>query len=178
MKAFVFTLDSFVALVLVLFAISAMLYISNSPKSASEDYSRLYMVADDSLDVLAKVNASAVSGTDESALLMVGRLASSGDLKAAGRVVQGSIEPVIPGQFGFSVEYEKRPGEWVLVYSRERPQNSMRASAVRIVSGEKNPGKSGTWCADEKCALCSGLPPGSVEGESFGPFAIRINVWV
>ena len=176
MRAFVFTLDAFISLILVFFAISALLYISSTPKSVAGPYSRLYMVADDSLDVLANVRLE--NGT---ALALISRFASEGEAgeQKAGALAKQVLEPIIPSQFGFSVEYENSKEEWKTLYSRERPQTSMRVTSVRVVSGAGTRGQSGgNWCLDEDCPFCNGMPAGYFESENFGPILLRISVWV
>ncbi len=188
MRGFVFTIDSFVALTLALFVISALLLISSSTKSAAPSYFRLALMADDSMAALSEASLGALGSSanpiseKESALQGIGRLVSRGESVKAKEVAEKALSPLIPPQFGISLEYENADGAWETIYSRNGygtgPQ-SLKASSVRIVSGEKTlGGAAGPACFNEGCPFCKGLPQGSVESEGFGPVPIRASVWV
>ncbi len=180
MRAFVFTVDSLIALALALFAISAMLYVAGSQRTSASSLERIYLIADDSMDVLGGVKAVSASqealSDKETALESIGRLVSKGDSEKARASCEKILEPIVPEQFGFSLEYEKN-GDWIPVYSRKKGINVMVASSVRVVFGSKNPGEKKTWCESENCPFCKGLPPGNVEGDSYGPLLMRVRVW-
>ncbi|MFH1448066.1 MAG: hypothetical protein ABIG39_04325 [Candidatus Micrarchaeota archaeon] len=181
-KAFVFTIDSFIALILALFAMSAMLFISSAPTSNAPSYARMYLLADDGMNVLSTVKLNAVRRTvsdeNETLIIEIGRLISVGDSIKAGEIAGWVLEPIIPEQFGFSVEYMDS-GDWVGIYLREGRETRMRASSVRIVAGALSDGDVGPeWCYNEDCASCSGTPQGYVEGEMFGPLLLRVSIWV
>lgn len=171
MRGFAFTLDAFVALVLALFAISAMLYVSSSPRSAAAPYSQMYSVADDALNVMSNARTE----NNESVAIGLGKLLLSGNRTDATELAGRMLEPIIPAQFGFSVEYRSDSGEWVSVYSRPGRKNvSMKASSVRVVYwGEKKLGERECRLGCEKC-----VGVGSDGFEAFGPVVFRVSVWV
>ncbi|MFH0818354.1 MAG: hypothetical protein V1909_07020 [Candidatus Micrarchaeota archaeon] len=173
MRAFVFTVDSFIGLMLALFAISAMLYVSGAGAGSVQPYERLYLVADDAMDVLGGVRISEIKANtvplseQETSLEAIGRLVSKGDSSGARELSKNILEPLIPAHFSFSLEYEKL-GEWVPIYSRNNGQASMIANSMRVVFGKKT--------ESEKAESCGGGVP--AEGETFRPLSVRIRVWV
>ncbi|MFH1470332.1 MAG: hypothetical protein ABIF01_01140 [Candidatus Micrarchaeota archaeon] len=160
MKGFVFTLDSFVALTLAVFAISAMLYVSSSNAGQEQPYERLRIIAGDSMELLSEVGAERGKSLENEIAL----LAVTGREAEAGALVENSIEPIIPKQFGFSIEFE-RDGEWLPIYSRNREKVSMEASSTKII-----------YVSEEQLQpqQCAGK---YAETRGFGPLAIRMRVW-
>ncbi len=185
-KGFVFTIDAFVALVLALFAISAMLFITSVPKSTALSYSKIYSIADDSLNVLSgtkivSIEKESALNNEESVGNAVGRLISSGKTGDASRLVELTLQPIIPEQFGFSVEYrfgwEYKDGErWIGLYERKRPETRMKTSSVRVYYGTISEGIGQEWCYSEDCPGC-GSAPSYIEGESYGPLLMKVSVW-
>jgi hypothetical protein len=179
LRGFVFTIDSFMALLLAVFALSALLVLSNSPRSAEGSLSRLYLLADDSLGALSSLEAGGETATDGSSVLVeIGRLCSQRQEREAGEIAGNVLEPLVPGQFGFSLECEGTDGVRTTVYSRERGETGMRASSARVVMGERSGVDIPTHCVCEECPLCGGTPPGATEGRPFGPVVVRLSVWV
>ena len=179
MRGFVFTIDSFMALLLTIFALSALLVLSNAPRSTADSYSRLYLLADDSLGVLQALDWGAEGALEgESELVAIGRLCSQGRIEAAGEIAKDALEPLVPGQFGFSLEYEDAGGARQTVYSRQKEETVMRTSSARVVFGKYSEPVVPAYGLEEQCPLCGGMPQGTKEGRDFGPIILRLSVWV
>jgi len=152
-KGFVFTVDAFIALLLVLITVLALIALLNYPKSFLAQYEQTYDLAMDSLKALRELRMSEVWGTppspvwnrldprdrNNSVLEELVRRAATGDAASAEFILRTTLDPVIPQQYNYRFEYfDPVNDRWETVYGRPTfggaPVQKMQAVASRVVT--------------------------------------------
>ncbi|MFH1286119.1 MAG: hypothetical protein ABIH99_06075 [Candidatus Micrarchaeota archaeon] len=168
-KGLIFTVDSFIALLLVTFTILTLLTLISFPASRAVQLRQMNALARDSLTVLE--NTANPADSSESQLQEIGRncLGSSS--------TPGIMRPLIPEQYGFAVYCTDSAGNSRIVYSTQTtpPQTPLlQAVATRVSSGLAEKGDPGT----PESSPCE-FPASSSyrSAETWGPSEIKMVIW-
>jgi len=146
-KAFVFSLDAFVAFSLALIVIYTLIFFSTTPYGYYSSFMQAHYLAKDTLNALAhtqEIGPECIGGTCPYSKLDYISILSK-DSKSA---VKERVGPLIPNQFGYSFETSSDGDSWTVVYSTEDvtdqskdpdhkigPYRKLKASAQTISFG-------------------------------------------
>lgn len=161
-RGFVFTVDSFLSLALVLFAIFSLISLLQIPSFRYTQYEQVYDVSRDGLLSLEKVKLADVWGVhpvpsvvgqlgapsignkarELTLIEAISSLASDPAKKPyAGILADGFLDKVIPRHYGYRVELLDASGNWIAVphapgITRDLvPFKRFKASSVRVING-------------------------------------------
>lgn len=168
-KAFVFSLDSFMAFSLVLITIYSLLVMVNLPKGYYSTLEQSYDLAKDTLTVLEH-SKYPTSGTGETYMQRLHHAYAQSGTADMG-IARDTVGAIIPVQWGYIIEYSSgdTPGVWSTVYDTRNDLSSqnhhsnvkfrkVQSSATTIVSSYKKTPNTGT---SPYCYLTLiGLPAG------------------
>lgn len=168
-KAFVFSLDAFIALSLILITIHALLMMISMPKGYYTSFEQAYDLAKDTLRSLGNVNYTAAGGggygtmgvcsTDQTYLDCIASLYLDDkkigttpweDSRITTDVMQEHVDPLIPNQFGYRFDfYNMTSKEWSEIYDtkddnskdpkRNNETRKLSASAQTLAVGYSVP---------------------------------------
>ncbi len=117
-KGFVFTLDSFVGLLIAVAAIYSLFVITGSPPSQSDAYLQAHYLAKDTIFALYSTDC----GNGNSCLEQIGKAGASNNC-ADGVMVSGKpieiANRIISAQYGYKIEFydsQSESGNWVACY--------------------------------------------------------------
>ena len=194
-KAFVFSLDAFIALSLILITIHALLMLVSMPKGYYTSFEQAYDLAKDTLAVLEHANYS----ESQSYLDYIdSRYIHGGPMD--GNVVdlmRAHVDPLIPEQFGYRFDYKNiTSGQWEMIYdtkddinhpSEHKHNNETRklgATAQSLAIGYMENGKPGPRdnpfgyiCCTGNSTVCDPVTSNYNAGEVYMGL-IRITVYI
>ena len=165
-RGFIFSLDAFVAFVLIMITINLMIFTIGTPKPYHAELEAAHILAHDTLRVLA-TSGDSLQGADQTYLERI--LASGSDRGAIddimSRVAGGNAayRSIIPRGYGYRLEYLNidTPGagedDWVLLYD---------AGTDGCAYGSDRCGKSFTKLQASETTLLAGYDPMPAPGES------------
>jgi hypothetical protein len=121
-KAFVFSLDAFIALSLILITIHALLMLVSMPKGYYTSFEQAYDLAKDTLAVLEHANYSeSQSYLDYISSRYIHGGSMDGNVVDVMRV---HVDPLIPEQFGYRFDYKNiTSGQWEMIYDTKNDIN-------------------------------------------------------
>ncbi len=162
-KGFIFTLDAFISLTLILFGIFTLILLLNAQKTYYTSYEQTYDLARDSLDGLDAFKLKDASQTshitrihdpllfdqrdlENTPLEEIARLASLGDsadLQNAGAIADEFLNDTIPSQYCYRLDFfDVELNKWVPVNSVDRAASTsctrppqIQAAASKVVNG-------------------------------------------
>lgn len=137
MKAFIFSLDAFVAFTLALIAIYTLIFFSSIPSSYYYTLTQAHLLARDSLVALATTDCMGDYGAygrcDVTGSVLDNIV--SGDPSDGRELVKRTVGEMVPEQFGYSVEMSgDEGGTWTTVYNT---LSSTDADEAHAGSGKK-----------------------------------------
>jgi hypothetical protein len=162
-RGFIFSLDAFVAFVLIMITINLMIFTIGTPKPYHAELEAAHILAHDTLRVLA-TSGDSLPGTEQTYLERI--LANEGDTVAINdimvRVAGGSsARSIIPRGYGYRLEYLNvdAPGgeNWVALYD---------AGTDGCAFGSDRCGKNFTKLQASETTLLAGYDPLPAPGES------------
>ncbi|MEM4389069.1 MAG: hypothetical protein QXG98_00210 [Candidatus Micrarchaeia archaeon] len=150
-KGFVFTVDAFIALLLVLLTVLALITLLSFPRLFFGQYEQTYDLARDSLNALAVLKMDEIWGTggvwerldprdkNNTVLEELARLTAIGDSASAQFILRSVLDPVIPPQYNYKFEYyDANSGVWRSISGRPpyegAPVQRMQAVASRVMT--------------------------------------------
>ena len=154
-KGFVFTVDAFISLLLVLMTVFAFISILNIPPSFLPQFEQTHILARDGLksmdnllmeelwvgdaaiafDSYTAVHIMEERDRNNTVLEELARLTMLGSSGAAEYVLRTTLEPVIPPQYGYRFEvYDKDYDRWISVSGRDKPLEKIQATYSRIMT--------------------------------------------
>ena len=181
-RAFIFSLDAFVAFILVMLTISLLIFTISTPKAFYPSLEQAHQLAHDTLYVLATTTDDPAYGSYLEQIL--GDSGSTSEImkNVAGGSKQGK-NGIIPPSFGYKLEtYDFPTGEWSMKYDSSedcaagdqgsdrcgKKFSKLAASAMTFASFytvPRNPGKS------PFCYLsCTGFDPDNPIGNFDDPY--------
>jgi len=102
-QGFVFSLDAFVAFVLIMVTVSLLIFTIGTPKPYHAELEAAHMLAHDTLQVLATSGDDGISGTYLERMMASGGEAHGIMMRVAGG--DDSYHPIIPRGYGYRLEY-------------------------------------------------------------------------
>jgi len=187
-KAFVFSLDSFVAFTLVVAALYTLVFFSTVPSAYYSSLTQANYLAKDSLVALATTTYDAKDSTGETYLDLIISRGADPARKYAGRM--------IPDQFGYKLEMADYAadgaGDWTVVYStatdddalntHKREYHKLKATAQAlylVVLKERNMGESpyGYITCEGNSTVCDLPLPYHYEAGDVALKLIRLTVF-
>ncbi len=151
-KAFIFSIDAFVAFTLIIVVLHALIFLSAVPSSYYGGLMQANYLARDTLNSLVAANASRVLDNQYYARMsMLDYIVSTNDTEA----VRDYVGANIPYEYGYTLEFWNSQGkDWGVIYDtanyRDDPHNKLynklRATSHSIffgytdVTGRRNPG--------------------------------------
>lgn len=190
-KAFVFSLDAFIALSLILITIHSLLMLISTPKGYYTSFEQAYDLAKDSLIVLEHANYSGgQSYLDKIGACYVDAGSMDGDIID---IMHDHVDPLIPEQFGYRFDYYNTETEkWGMIYDTKNDSESthnnetrkLRATAQTLAIGyvegdEPKPGADffGYMHCDGTMTVCE-PPLSNYEAGDAYVGLIRITVYI
>lgn len=102
-RGFVFSLDAFVAFVLIMVTVNLLIFTIGTPKPYLAELESAHILAHDTLSVLASSGDDGISGTYLERIMAGGGEAHGIMMRVAGG--DDSYRPIIPRGFGYRLEY-------------------------------------------------------------------------
>ncbi len=144
-RAFIFSIDAFVAFSLVMLAIYSLFILVSVPESYYSTYEQAYDLASDTLVILDRTNESAGTTYVEE---MFDCALNSGSCNFHQQNARKRIDEMIPEQWGYRVDfYDAAVGEWENVYDTSYQDNphkdryqKVQASSTIFVQGYSRSG--------------------------------------
>ncbi|MFA6327845.1 MAG: hypothetical protein WCY41_00170 [Candidatus Micrarchaeia archaeon] len=134
-RGFVFSLDAFVAFILIMITINLLIFTIGAPKPYYAELEAAHVIAHDTLQVLATSGSAAQAGEPHQTYLET-ILQGDGSAPDIMRKVAGGNEgypPIIPKGYGYRLEYLNLDGthgetsdDWVAIYDAGKDQASDR----------------------------------------------------
>ncbi|MFA6530921.1 MAG: hypothetical protein WCT31_04275 [Candidatus Micrarchaeia archaeon] len=114
-KAFVFSLDAFVAFSIAIIIIYSLIYFSSVPYSYYSAFMQVHYLARDTLTALSlsQTTDGMISRLD---YVAISTRISTGEAASAAKEYIG---PLIPNQFGYTLERTTPGGGWEMIYTTE-----------------------------------------------------------
>jgi len=132
MKAFVFSLDAFVAFILALVAVYTLIFFSSVPSAYYFILTQAHYLSRDALLSAATTDCSVLgkSGCDGSVLDVI--VKSDPNNAIISNYVKNSIGAAIPNQFGYKLE-KRAPDsdEWVVIYDTSTDKTDSHAKTMK-----------------------------------------------
>ncbi|MEM3060562.1 MAG: hypothetical protein QXW70_02835 [Candidatus Anstonellales archaeon] len=182
-RGFVFTIDSFVALIIVLIAVYILFMVHSTTSTHYSAYLQAYYLSRDTLSLLTAAECNSISCID-----YLGRLAFRGDcvhLNIGGGPIS-LINDIIPPQYGFRFDfYNPVSNSWITCYdtasdlqsNHVRVSKKFEVSSTTLVSGFiQPPGEVQISCAQD-AAICF-EPSGSYNPGNTYVGLIRLTVYI
>jgi len=150
-KGFVFTVDAFVSLLLVLLTVFALITVLNIPQTFFPQFEQTHILARDGLKGMDNLEMGEIWQGEIGSILdtynlpardrnnsVLEELARLSALKYGGPaeyILRSVMEPVIPTQYGYRFEfYDNETDSWFVVGGRDKPLEKLQATASRIVT--------------------------------------------
>ena len=184
-NGFIFTTDAFLALPLIILAISSFLAFSITLKDNLTIQEYTYRIAKDSLNVLIDSSPSQIleGGSDLSFAFLITNYIYTNRLDLANQTA-AVLDSIVPNNVAYILEYKNSTSEWKEI-RRADPQNkiesvrySVQISSIRLVSQLSTPSLNEfTSCPAQ--LVCSANPSSQYkEGKLVGPILLRIRVFI
>ncbi|MFH1261143.1 MAG: hypothetical protein ABIJ10_03585 [Candidatus Micrarchaeota archaeon] len=128
MRAFIFSLDAFVAFSLALIAIYSLIFFSSIPSSHYYLMTQAHFLARDSLMALSTTTCSdAYVGCPDLAASLTDNVVSQSNADLRRRLIADTVGDMVPNQFGYILEMsDSAGGSWNTLYDTANP-------ALRVV---------------------------------------------
>ncbi|MEM3030177.1 MAG: hypothetical protein QXH27_00425 [Candidatus Micrarchaeia archaeon] len=190
-RGFVFTVDAFIALLLVLLTVFALIALLSFPRAFLGQYEQTHDLARDSLNALDALGMNEIWGSPQSGvwdrlnprdrnnsvLEELARLAATGDYASAEFILRSTLDPVIPPQYNYRFEYfDVGANGWRAVSGRPPYEGAsvqrMQAVASRVITTYAfydEPGRSPfSYTSGAYVGSCQGIEgePGAVPCEA------------
>ncbi len=132
MRAFVFSLDAFIAFTIALMAIYSLIFFSSVPSAYYFLLTQAHFLSMDGLLVFSnaqcEVNSFVCRGNQT---LLEAVIRSEGERDT---IVKSALDEVIPPQFGYTFEVKDLGGEWERVYSTEDDPSTLHSRSKKRLS--------------------------------------------
>lgn len=129
MRAFVFSLDAFVAFILALVAVYTLIFFSSVPSAYYFILTQAHYLSRDALLAAAQTDCSAIISGDCSGSVLDNILEGS---SIATSFVTQSIGASIPNQFGYRLEKRSvEGGDWEVIYDTATASKDQHAKAMK-----------------------------------------------
>ncbi|MFA5106328.1 MAG: hypothetical protein WC506_05205 [Candidatus Micrarchaeia archaeon] len=153
-KGFIFSLDSFIALSLVLVSIYSLFVLVSVPKTFYNSHLQAYDLARDSLNSLGNLQYNSTSPSEQgysdkgySYLERIGINMGIGQY-SSGNITKQALDPIIPVQYGYRLDaYSISQSKWVTIYDtandtttqHNRVYRKLSATAQSLAAGYRTP---------------------------------------
>jgi hypothetical protein len=118
MRAFIFSLDAFVAFTLALIAIYSLIFFSSIPSSYYYLLTQGHYLSRDVLMALSTTScvASVYPCPSGEGISVLDNIASTADIDQRQELVRETVGKMIPGQFGYTIESVDSQGKTIAIY--------------------------------------------------------------
>lgn len=131
-KAFIFSVDAFVAFTLILIVLHSLIFISAIPSSYYGGLMQANYLARDTLNALAVADAGKIVDSRFSGKSVLEYVIS--DCKPVSTCVDTRIGALIPVQYGYALDkLDTNTKTWVALYDTNKNYNKFRATGYTIV---------------------------------------------
>lgn len=181
-KAFIFTTDAFLALPLIVLAVSTFVAFSITLRDniTMQDYA--YRIANDAMNVLTDASPSMVgAGDTESFAYIITENIQSGRISDANQTAI-ILDSIIPSNADYILEYKSGLGSWTTIREVNRNNKfsrySIQVSSTKLVVAANSPRLTPfTNCAND--LVCSSNPGLQYTPSSLvGPILLRIRLFI
>ncbi len=135
MRAFIFSLDSFVAFTIALIAIYSLIFFSSIPSSYYYLLTQGHFMTRDVLMALSTTECTSVySFCSVSGSVLDGIVSSTGTARDG--LIQGTIGEMIPSEFGYALEMSDNEGQsWYAVYDTriDEPDGPHTGQGIKLL---------------------------------------------
>ncbi len=199
-RGFIFSLDSFIALSLILVSIYSLFVMVSVPKTFYNSHMQAYDIARDSLNSLGNLDYASAADPDygNKGFSYLERIGinkyygtSTNPLNSA-NIAKTALDPIIPLQYGYKIEVydiQHSPPQWVTIYDtandtstqHNRNYRKLSATAQALAAGYRDAPKPGSFvgCGTVQSDFICAANPGIVfeEGDVFVS-VIRLTVYI
>ncbi|MBM3229872.1 hypothetical protein FJZ26_05550 [Candidatus Parvarchaeota archaeon] len=183
-RGFVFSLDAFVALSLVLVAIYSLFVLVLLPKSYYSTYQQGYSLARDTLNSLDHLKYASSEQT------YLEFFAAGGASPIVHQKIRENVGPLIPQQYGFRIERSTSAGGWDVIYdtaidtldtTHNKEYRKLSVSAQSLVSGYATPPQPANPpdCGQVQSSVICAVEPG-ITADTGTPLVtvVRLTVYI
>jgi hypothetical protein len=185
-RGFIFTIDAFLMLPLVILIIASFLVLSSTLNEYIMAHEFAYLTARDTMTYMSELTvdgaysqlAALVGPSDRGMTIaqLITRRITSGNVSGAAEVFNRTIS--LPETAGYVFEYSLDGAAWNTISERQKPRYHYQVSDIRVVTALSN----STLTAHSDCigeVVCA-LSPTQLytKGEIYGPLMLRMRVYV
>lgn len=130
MRAFVFSLDAFVAFILALVAVYTLIFFSSVPSAYYFILTQAHYLSRDALLAAAQTDCSAIMRGDCSGSILDNIVIEQSSITST--LIKSSIGALIPNQFGYKLEKKSVDGgDWEVVYDTATASGDSHAKTMK-----------------------------------------------